>query len=110
MLSAFGNEVDAHYDRLLAGESGVGSIDRFDASKFPTRFDVEMRGSPPRATSTGRTSAAVLPPVGTEQLAFDFLHNLWTGRDKRQLSAVDILAFLTAFRHSFLWLLKVLSR
>ncbi|KAL5228044.1 hypothetical protein ABZP36_016309 [Zizania latifolia] len=35
LVSVFGNEVDAYYDRLLAGESGVGSNDRFDASKFP---------------------------------------------------------------------------
>ncbi|KAL5226214.1 hypothetical protein ABZP36_012853 [Zizania latifolia] len=44
LVSVFGNEVDAYYDRLLAGESGVGPIDRFDASKFPTRFAGQIRG------------------------------------------------------------------
>ncbi|KAK2976475.1 hypothetical protein RJ640_020516 [Escallonia rubra] len=44
LVSVFGNDVDAYYDRLLAGESGVGLIDRFDASKFPTRFGGQIRG------------------------------------------------------------------
>ncbi|CAL5051583.1 unnamed protein product [Urochloa decumbens] len=44
LVSVFGNDVDAYYDRLLAGESGIGPIDRFDASKFPTRFAGQIRG------------------------------------------------------------------
>lgn len=44
LVSVFGNDVDAYYDRLLAGESGISSIDRFDASKFPTRFAGQIRG------------------------------------------------------------------
>uniref|UniRef100_A0A0D9VAZ7 E3 ubiquitin-protein ligase listerin n=1 Tax=Leersia perrieri TaxID=77586 RepID=A0A0D9VAZ7_9ORYZ len=48
--------------------------------------------------------------VTAEQFVFDFLHNLWAGRNQRQLSAADSLAYFTAFKHSFLWLLKVLSR
>ncbi|XP_076939506.1 3-oxoacyl-[acyl-carrier-protein] synthase I, chloroplastic-like [Bidens hawaiensis] len=38
VVSVFGNDVDTFYLRLLAGESGIGSIDRFDVSEFPTRF------------------------------------------------------------------------
>ncbi|MBA0691279.1 hypothetical protein Goari_008913, partial [Gossypium aridum] len=44
LVSVFGNDVDAYYDKLLAGESGIGLIDRFDASKFPTRFAGQIRG------------------------------------------------------------------
>ncbi|KAM0952483.1 putative beta-ketoacyl-[acyl-carrier-protein] synthase I [Dioscorea sansibarensis] len=44
LVSVFGNDVDLYYDRLLAGESGIGPIDRFDASKFPTRFAGQIRG------------------------------------------------------------------
>jgi 3-oxoacyl-[acyl-carrier-protein] synthase II len=44
LVSVFGNDVDAYYDRLLVGESGIGPIDRFDASKFPTRFAGQIRG------------------------------------------------------------------
>ncbi|KAM6575760.1 hypothetical protein CsatA_024087 [Cannabis sativa] len=44
LVSVFGNDVDAYYDKLLSGESGIGLIDRFDASKFPTRFGGQIRG------------------------------------------------------------------
>ena len=44
LVSVFGNNVDAYYDKLLAGESGIDLIDRFDASKFPTRFGGQIRG------------------------------------------------------------------
>ncbi|XP_073048220.1 3-oxoacyl-[acyl-carrier-protein] synthase I, chloroplastic-like [Primulina eburnea] len=44
LVSVFGNDVDAYYDKLLAGESGITPIDRFDASKFPTRFGGQIRG------------------------------------------------------------------
>ncbi|KAK1285696.1 hypothetical protein QJS10_CPB20g01236 [Acorus calamus] len=43
LVSVFGNDVDAYYERLLSGESGIGPIDRFDASKFPTRFAGQIR-------------------------------------------------------------------
>lgn len=44
LVSVFGNDVDVYYDKLLSGESGIGLIDRFDASKFPTRFAGQIRG------------------------------------------------------------------
>ncbi|RWW09538.1 hypothetical protein GW17_00026971 [Ensete ventricosum] len=44
LVSVFGNDVDAYYEKLLEGESGIGPIDRFDASKFPTRFAGQIRG------------------------------------------------------------------
>ncbi|KAJ3695770.1 hypothetical protein LUZ60_001147 [Juncus effusus] len=43
LVSVFGNDVDKYYERLLEGESGIGPIDRFDASKFPTRFAGQIR-------------------------------------------------------------------
>ncbi|XP_076960544.1 3-oxoacyl-[acyl-carrier-protein] synthase I, chloroplastic-like [Bidens hawaiensis] len=43
VVSVFGNDVDIFYQRLLAGESGIGLIDRFDASEFPTRFAGQIR-------------------------------------------------------------------
>lgn len=44
VVSVFGNDVDTYYEKLLAGESGVDFIDRFDASEFPTRFAAQIRG------------------------------------------------------------------
>ncbi|KAJ6851740.1 3-oxoacyl-[acyl-carrier-protein] synthase I, chloroplastic [Iris pallida] len=51
LVSVFGNDVDDFYFRLLAGDSGVSPIDsgvspidRFDASKFPTRFAGQIHG------------------------------------------------------------------
>ncbi|KAF8714852.1 hypothetical protein HU200_027386 [Digitaria exilis] len=44
LVSVFGSDVGAFYDRLLQGESGVGPIDRFDAGSFPTRFAGQIRG------------------------------------------------------------------
>ncbi|RDX77412.1 3-oxoacyl-[acyl-carrier-protein] synthase I, chloroplastic, partial [Mucuna pruriens] len=43
LASVFGNDVNGYYDKLLAGESGITLIDRFDASKFPTRFGGQIR-------------------------------------------------------------------
>jgi hypothetical protein len=53
-----------------------------------------------------------VPPkaVMGQQFVFDFLHNLWAGRNQRQLSAADSLAFCGAFKQSFLYLLKNASR
>ncbi|GJS96802.1 3-oxoacyl-[acyl-carrier-protein] synthase 2 [Tanacetum coccineum] len=44
LVSVFGNEVDTFYERLLAGESGISLIDRFDASELTTRFGGQIRG------------------------------------------------------------------
>ncbi|WIA10553.1 hypothetical protein OEZ85_010740 [Tetradesmus obliquus] len=43
LCSVFGNDPDTFYDRLLAGESGVQAINRFDASEFPTRFAAQIK-------------------------------------------------------------------
>ncbi len=44
LVSVFGNDVDVFYDKLLEGTSGISLIDRFDASKFPTKFAGQIRG------------------------------------------------------------------
>lgn len=44
LASVFGNDVEGYYEKLLSGQSGITAIDRFDASKFPTRFGGQIRG------------------------------------------------------------------
>nr|GEX26872.1 3-oxoacyl-[acyl-carrier-protein] synthase I, chloroplastic [Tanacetum cinerariifolium] len=43
LVSVFGTDVDIYYQKLLAGESGIRLIDRFDASSLPTRFGGQIR-------------------------------------------------------------------
>jgi 3-oxoacyl-[acyl-carrier-protein] synthase II len=43
-LSPLGNDVDTTFRRLLAGESGIGPITRFDASAHDARIAGEVRG------------------------------------------------------------------
>eukprot|EP00253_Pinus_taeda_P036372 PITA_36372 len=44
LVSVFGSDVDTFYDKLLEGESGIGFIDRFDASSCTVRFAGQIRG------------------------------------------------------------------
>ncbi len=38
VVSCFGNEVDAYFDALLQGRSGIRPIDSFPVADYPTRF------------------------------------------------------------------------
>jgi len=38
IVSCFGNDVNGFYERLLKGESGVKTIQRFDITDYPTKF------------------------------------------------------------------------
>ncbi|KAG6494371.1 hypothetical protein ZIOFF_049396 [Zingiber officinale] len=44
LVSVFGNNIETYYEKLLQGESGIRLIDRFDASKLPSRFAGQIRG------------------------------------------------------------------
>ncbi len=43
-VTPLGHDVDGVWKKLLAGESGVATIDRFDAATFPTSFAAQVRG------------------------------------------------------------------
>lgn len=47
LLTGLGTDLKAQWAAALAGESGVGPITRFDASRFPVRFAAEVRGFDP---------------------------------------------------------------
>jgi len=42
-VNPLGAEIDRVWQRLLAGDSGVGMISRFDASNFPTKIAADVR-------------------------------------------------------------------
>lgn len=44
VVTSLGETVDAMWDALCAGRSGIAPITRWDASKFPTRFGGECSG------------------------------------------------------------------
>lgn len=43
-VTPLGSDVDAVWDRLLTGESGIGPVTRYDASTFATDFAAEVKG------------------------------------------------------------------
>lgn len=47
IVSCFGTDVDAFYQQLLAGKSGIVPIEEFPCSDYPTRFAGAIRGFDP---------------------------------------------------------------
>ncbi|MDQ3103604.1 MAG: beta-ketoacyl-ACP synthase II [Actinomycetota bacterium] len=47
MVTPLGNDVGATWSNLIAGESGAGKIEQFDASEFPVNFACELKGFDP---------------------------------------------------------------
>ena len=47
LVTPLGNSSQESWQRLLAGQSGVGLITRFDASRFPTRIAAEVKDFDP---------------------------------------------------------------
>ena len=47
LISPVGSEVEGAWQAILAGESGIGPLTRFDVSHFPVRFGGQVRGFEP---------------------------------------------------------------
>src|SRR5688500_11817251 len=47
MVSPLGNDVATPWANLLAGESGAGEIQQFDAEEFPVHFACELKDFDP---------------------------------------------------------------
>ncbi|HTW37586.1 MAG TPA: beta-ketoacyl-ACP synthase II [Steroidobacteraceae bacterium] len=47
LISPMGSEVETAWQAILAGESGIGPITRFDVSHFPVRFGGQVKGFEP---------------------------------------------------------------
>jgi 3-oxoacyl-[acyl-carrier-protein] synthase II len=46
-VTPLGNDVETHWENLIAGKSGAGPITLFDASEFPVKFACELKGFDP---------------------------------------------------------------
>ncbi|XP_047965919.1 3-oxoacyl-[acyl-carrier-protein] synthase I, chloroplastic-like [Salvia hispanica] len=44
LVSVFGSDIDVYYNKLLAGESAISLIDRFDTSDFTVKIAGQIRG------------------------------------------------------------------
>jgi len=44
VVSPLGSDVETLWKRLIAGESGIGPVTRFDTTKYDTRFAAEVQG------------------------------------------------------------------
>ncbi len=55
VISPLGNTVDDFWGALVAGRSGVGTIESFDASELPISVAAEVRGFDPLEHADGRT-------------------------------------------------------
>jgi len=44
IVSPVGSTVESAWSDILAGKSGIGPVERFDVSNFPTRFSGEVKG------------------------------------------------------------------
>jgi len=47
MVTPLGNDVETSWSNLIAGESGAGEIQQFDASEFPVHFACELKDFEP---------------------------------------------------------------
>src|SRR5688572_5399438 len=47
MVSPLGNDAETSWSALIAGESGAGTIEQFDASEFPVDFACELKDFDP---------------------------------------------------------------
>ncbi len=81
LVSPLGNVVDVFWGRLLAGESGVARIQRFDPSRFPTTFGGECREFDPERSIDKRQAkrldrfaqmALVAADLAAKDSGFDF--------------------------------------
>src|ERR1043165_8297950 len=85
-----GNSVDAMWESLCEGRSGVGSITHFDATNFPTRFAAEVKNfqlgniceKPERFEHSGRN---ILFAVGAAMQAMKGSGLLENGLDPARL-------------------------
>ena len=47
LVTPVGNSVETTWSALMAGQSGVGDIQKFDTTKFPVRFAAEVKDFDP---------------------------------------------------------------
>ncbi len=76
-ITPLGQDVEAVWKRMLAGECGVGPHERFDASTFPTTFGAEVKDFD-LADALGDDAAAHASASRNAQFALAAADRAWT--------------------------------
>ncbi len=79
-VTPLGSDVDDVWRRLLAGESAIGPVTRFDASTFATNFGAEVRGF---------ELSAFMDPAGHEHAGVSTQFALAAGMNAWRQSGLD---------------------
>ena len=61
VVSPLGHDARSTWQGLMAGKSGMGAIQQFDASGFPVHFAAEVKNYTPRAVRTGKHHRFTMP-------------------------------------------------
>lgn len=61
VVSPLGHDAGSTWQNLMAGQSGISTIQQFDASGFPTRIAAEVKGYTPRCVRTGKHARFAVP-------------------------------------------------
>lgn len=60
-VSPIGHDVSTTWNNLMAGESGIAAITKFDASAFPTHIAAEVKHFTPRVAATAKHTRFAVP-------------------------------------------------
>lgn len=60
-ITPLGHDVSSTWDNLMAGQSGIASIQKFDASGFPTHIAAEVKNFQPSAAISGKHTRFAVP-------------------------------------------------
>ena len=100
VVSPLGNDVNATWSNLIAGQSGIDRITHFDASAFPTCIAAEVKNFHPDPLHCGKHQRFAMPfthyALAAAQQAFDDAGILPTQQTEAQWGVVTGSGMMTA--------------